>query len=153
MSQLAEWSCCQVRDAIKARGDEKKWVASFDGFYLTRGHHSNNCSATLHDFATGGIAWYCHRTKKGAGHNWEGTSVGAEGDMFDDLIGKAKSACFVVSEIITDKDSSVNAIYCKHFPEGTITYCANHCAKTMHKDLQKIKPNKCQVIPLTVDAQ
>lgn len=106
MSQLAEWSCCQVRDAIKARGDEKKWVASFDGFYLTRGHYSNNCSATLHDFETGGIAWYCHRTKKGAGHNWEGTSVGAEGDMFDDLIGKAKSAGFVVSEIITDKDSS-----------------------------------------------
>ncbi len=65
--------------------------------------------------------------------------------MFDDLIGKAKAAGFIVSDIITDKDSAMNAIYCKHFPEGTITYCANHCAKTMHKDLLKIKPSKCQV--------
>ena len=28
-----------------------------------------------------------HRTKRGTGHNWEGTSA-AEGDMFDELIGK-----------------------------------------------------------------
>ena len=66
--------------------------------------------------------------------------------MFDELMGKAKAAGFVVREIITDKDSSMNAIYSKHFPEGTITYCANHCAKTLHKDLQKIKQNKCQVM-------
>ena len=26
--------------------------------------------------------------KVGAGHNWEGTSAAAEGDMFDELIGK-----------------------------------------------------------------
>ena len=55
----------------------------------------------------------------------------------------------MVQEIITDKDSSMNAIYSKHFPEGTITYCANHCAKTLHKDLQKIKQNKCQVMYIT----
>ena len=134
-----------MREAVKERNDEKKWVASFDGFYLTRGHYSNNCSATLHDHKSGGIAWYCHRTKRGPGHNWEGTSAGAEGDMFNKLMGKAKDAGFVVQEIITDKDSSMNAIYSKHFPEGTITYCANHCAKTLHKDLQKIKQNKCQV--------
>ena len=96
-------------------------------------------------YKSGTIAWFCHRTKRGPGHNWEGTSAGAEGDMFDELMGKAKAAEFVVSEIITDKDSSMNAIYCKYFPEGTITYCANHCAKTMHKDLHKIKQNKCQV--------
>lgn len=65
--------------------------------------------------------------------------------MFDQLIGEAKAAGFIVSEIITDKDSAMNAVYCKHFPEGTITYCANHCAKTMHKDLLKIRPSKCQV--------
>lgn len=65
--------------------------------------------------------------------------------MFEELMRNAKTAGFIVSEIITDKDSSMNSIYCKHFPEGTITYCANHCAKTMHKDLLKIKSNKCQV--------
>ena len=129
ITRLAEWSCSHVRDAIKSRGDHEKWIASFDGFYQTRGHHSNNSSATLHDHKSGGIAWFCHRTKRGAGHNWEGTSAGTEGDMFDELIGKAKAAGFVVCEVITDKDSSMNAIYCKHFPEGTITYCANHCAK------------------------
>lgn len=144
-AHVTKWSCSHVRDAIKTRGEHKKWIASFDGFYLTRGHYSNNSSATLHDYGTGAIAWFCHRTKRGPGHNWEGTSGGAEGDMFDELMGEAKAAGFVVSEIITDKDSSMNAIYCKHFPEGTITYCANHCAKTLHKDLQKIKQNKCQV--------
>ena len=145
VSTLAEASCAQVRADIEVRGDKRKWVASFDGFYLTRGHHSNNCSASLHDFTTGKVAWYCHRTKRGNGHNWEGTSAGAEGDMLDELIGKAKDAGFMISEIITDKDSSVNSIFTKHFPEGTITYCANHSAKTMHKDLQKIKQYKCQV--------
>ena len=32
VSQLAEWSCTQVREAVKARKDDKKWIASFDGF-------------------------------------------------------------------------------------------------------------------------
>ncbi len=65
--------------------------------------------------------------------------------MFDEILGKVKSTGFRVSEVITDKDSSVNSIFCRHFPEGTITYCSNHCAKTLHKDLQKIKQNKCEV--------
>ena len=145
VTRLAEWSCQQTRDAIKTRGDSDKWVASFDGFYLTRGHHSNNSSATLHDYLTGKIAWFCHRTKRGLCHNWEGTSGGAEGDMLNELLGKAAAASFVVRELITDKDSSMNAIYCQHFPEGTITYCANHCAKTLYKDLMKTKQNKCEV--------
>ncbi len=38
VSDLAEWSCSQVRKEIMERGDDKKWMASFDGFYLTRGH-------------------------------------------------------------------------------------------------------------------
>ena len=142
---LAEWSCSRVRQMIVQRGDDKKWVASFDGFYLTRGHYSNNASATIHDHKTGDIAWFTHRTKKGPGHNWEGTSGGAEGDMFDEVMGKVKDAGFNITEIITDKDSSTNAIFCRHFPEGTITYCSNHCAKTLHKDLEKIKRNKCVV--------
>ncbi len=65
--------------------------------------------------------------------------------MFDEILGKVKSTGFRVSEVITDKDSLVNSIFCRHFPECTITYCSNHCAKTLHKDLQKIKQNKCEV--------
>ena len=88
VTELAEWSCRRAREAVRERGDSKKWVASYDGFYLTRGHHSNNASATLHDYATGSIAWFEHRTKRGHGHNWEGTSAGAESDMLDSILGK-----------------------------------------------------------------
>ena len=45
-------SCDQVQKKITDRGDKLQWTASYDGFYLTRGHHSNNCSATLHDYST-----------------------------------------------------------------------------------------------------
>ncbi len=64
VTKLAEWSCGQVRKKIVNRGDDKKWVGSYDGFYLTRtrGHYSNNASATLH-------ATRAHWTKKGPGHN------------------------------------------------------------------------------------
>lgn len=145
VTQLAEWSCEQVRNQVRNRGDHKQWVASYDGFYLTRGHHSNNSSATLHDYNTGCVAWFTHRTKRGNGHNWEGISNGAEGNMFDELLEKVKAEQFVIKEIVTDKDSSGNAIFCNHFPEGSITYCSNHSAKTLHKELQKIKPIKCTV--------
>ena len=91
------------------------WLSgpSFDGFYLTRGHYSNNASATLHDFITSDIAWFTHRINRGPGHNWEGTSAGPEGDVFDDVMKNVKDANFVVKEIITDKDSSTNAIFCR----------------------------------------
>ena len=148
VTSLAEWSCSQVQSEICARGDSKHWVTSYDGFYLTRGHHSNNCSATLHDYSTGKIAYFQHRTKRGVWHNWEGTSGGAEADIFNSILGEAKQAGFIISEMVTDKDSSMNAIYCRHFLEGTITYCSNHNAKTMHKDLQKVKSSKCQVSKL-----
>ena len=146
VTKLAEWSCEQVRKQIRSRGDHEQWVASYDGFYLTRGHYSNNSSGTLHDHSTGGVAWFTHRTKRGPGHNWEGTSNGAEGNMFDELLEKVKADGFVIKEIVTDKDTSGNAIFCNHFPEGSITYCSNHSAKTLHKELQKnIKPAKCTV--------
>lgn len=70
---------------------------------------------------------------------WEGTSGRAEGHMFEELCEKVGGAGFQIKEIITDKDSALNAIFCKYFPEGTITYCANHCAKTMHRDLQSVR--------------
>ena len=105
VTKLAEWSCEQVREMIRQRGDHHQWVASYDGFYLTRGHHSNNSSATLHDYATGRIAWFQHRTKRGSGHNWEGTSGGAEADIFDSILREVREAGFVMKEIVTDKDS------------------------------------------------
>ncbi len=59
--------------------------------------------------------------------------------MLDKLLGKAKDDEMIVTEIITDKDTSVNGIFCRHYPEGMVTYCSNHCAKTLHKkDLEKI---------------
>ena len=112
VTNLAEWSCSQVRNEIMKRGDTKERVASFDGFYLTRGHYSNNSSATLHDHSTGKVAWFAHRTKRGPGHNWTGTSAGAEPDMLEEVLGKAKDAGFAIQEFICDKDSSTNAIFC-----------------------------------------
>ena len=94
VTKLAEWSCGQVRQKIMDRKEDQKWTASYDGFYLTRGHYSNNSSATLHDYTSGLIAWFTHRTKRGPGHTWEGTSNGAEGDMLDDILGKVKAAGF-----------------------------------------------------------
>ena len=42
VDRLANWSCEQVRADIEKRGGRSQWMAGFDGFYLTRGHHSNN---------------------------------------------------------------------------------------------------------------
>ena len=130
-------------------------MASFDGFYLTRGHYSNNSSATLHDYATGKVAWFTHRTKRGTGHNWSGTSAGAEPDMLDKLLGKAKRDGYFTSELICDKDSSTelicdkdsstNVTFCRHYSERMIMYCSNHSAKNLHKALEKVKQYKCEV--------
>ena len=38
VTDLTEWSCGQVQQEITKQGDGKKWMASFDGFYLTWGH-------------------------------------------------------------------------------------------------------------------
>ena len=96
-------------------------MAFFDGLYLTWCHYSNNSSATLHDYSTGNIAYFCHRTKKGPEHNWSDTSGGAEADMLDELLRKAKEDGLVVQEMVTDKDTSINATFCRHFPESTVT--------------------------------
>ena len=145
VSQLAEWSCGQVREMVRQREDHTQWIASYDGYYLTRGHYSNNSSATLHDHSTGKVAWFKHRTKRGLGHNLEGTTGAAEADMFQEILSEVRRSGFVIKEIVTDKDSSMNAIYCQHFPEGTVTYCSNHSAKTFHKDLSQVRQTKCQV--------
>ena len=105
---------------------------SFNGFYMTRGHYSNNFSATLHDYLTGKVAYFCHSTKRGPGHNWSSSSAGTEADMLNELLGKARLDGLVVQEVVTDKDTSINATFCRQFPEGTVMYCSNHCAKTLH---------------------
>ena len=81
VNRLANWSCEQVRADIEKCGDRSQWMAGFDGFYLTRGHHSNNASATLNDVYSDRVAWFAHRTKRGKDSNWQGTSSGAKGDM------------------------------------------------------------------------
>ena len=78
VDRLANWSCEQVRAHIEKCGDRSQWMAGFDGFYLTRGHHSNNASATLHDVYSDRIAWFTHRTKRGKNSNWQGTFRAAE---------------------------------------------------------------------------
>lgn len=67
VTRLAEWSCEQVRQSMIKRGDKEKWVTSYDGYYLTKGHYSNNSSTTLHDYSNGQIAWFKHRTNGALG--------------------------------------------------------------------------------------
>ena len=142
---LAKSSCEQVQKRITDRGDKLRWTASYDGFYLTRGHHSNNCSATLHDYSMDKIAWFAHRTKRGPGANWQGTSGGAEGDMLRTILEDVKAKGFQVQQLIMDHDTSGGNIACSVFPEVRITYCGNHTAKSFHRDLMKIKSVRCKV--------
>ena len=65
--------------------------------------------------------------------------------MLDELLGKAKEDGLVVQEMVTDKDTSINTTFYRHFPEGTVAYCSNHCANTLNKDVNKIKKTKCEV--------
>ncbi len=101
VTKLAKSSCEQVRKKVSERGDQETWVTSYDGYYQTRGHNS---SAALHDYPTGHIAWFKHRTKHGhgAGHNLEGTLAGAESDMFDDMLKEVNDTDFNVKEMVTD---------------------------------------------------
>ena len=46
--------------------------------------------------------------------------------------------------MICDNDSSTNATFCRHFLEGMVTYCSNHSAKNLHRNLEKVKRYKCE---------
>ena len=142
---LAIRSCQQVQETIIARGEKLHWKASFDGFYLTRGYHSNNSSATLHDVMSDKIAWFTHRTKRGIGSNWVGTSSGAEGDMLRTMLNDVKESGFLITQLVMDHDTSSSNIACAVFPEIQITYCGNHSAKTFHRDLVNLKAIPCKV--------
>ena len=146
IEELALATCEQVRSKVIERGDKLSWIVSFDGFYLTRGHHSNNCSATLHDVSSDKIAWFAHRTKRGPGANWQGTSSGAEGDMLREILESAKATGFNIQQIVMDHDTSGGNIAVDSFPKVRITYCGNHTAKSFHNDLTKLKSVKCKVL-------
>lgn len=119
VTDLAMTSCKAVRLAVTQRGDSTKWIASYDGFYLTRGHHSNNSSATLHDYDTGKVAWFEHRTKRGRGHNWDGTSGAAESDMLDHILRDVKEAGWLQSNRDRDRQGQFCQIHLPSvFPRG-----------------------------------
>ena len=145
VKELAEISYHQVRQKVVERGEKVSWVASYDGFYLTRGHRSNNFSGTLHDVASDEIAWFSHKTKRETGANWVGTSSGTEGDMVREILDDVKANGFTIKQIIMDHDTSGANIACTSFPEVRVIYCGNHTAKSFHSDLTKIKSIKCKV--------
>ena len=133
VQKIADWSVQQLRKAIKARGDQDKLEVMFDGFYLTRGHYSNNSCATMHDAKTGNIISYAHRTKRGQDVNREGTSDGARYEGM------------TIKKAIIDKDAFCHEIILTRSPEIEIVFCGNHTAKTFHTDLERVKKTPCQV--------
>lgn len=146
VEKIANWSVQQARKQIRARGDADKLEVMFDGFYLTRGHYSNNASATMHDAKTGNIIGYAHRTKRGEGANWEGTSGGAEGNMLDEiLVELIEKEKLKIKKAIIDKDAACHEVLLSRSPETDIVYCGNHTAKTFHTDLERVKKTPCQV--------
>ena len=76
----------------------------YDGFYLTRGYHANSASGTIHDVKSGKIVAFAHRSKRGLGSNWVGTSGRAEGDIFEELLTALKDEHFNVKECTIDHD-------------------------------------------------
>ena len=146
VEKIAKWSVEQARKMIRERGDQDHLEVMYDGFYLTRGHYSNNSSATMHDAKNGNIIGFAHRTKRGQGANWQGTSGGAESNMLDeiltDVIGKGKMK---ITKAVMDKDAACHEVLLSRSPETEIVYCGNHTAKTFHADLEKVKKTPCQV--------
>ena len=47
VKQIADWSVKEVRTEAVQRKNQSSLHIQFDGFYLTRGHYSNNSSAQL----------------------------------------------------------------------------------------------------------
>ena len=135
VTSLAERSCKQVRDVVRRRGDEKTWVSPVDTIPTTLlPHYMTMRAVRLHGLH---IVQSADDTTTGREHHVE-----------------LKQTCLIKSSgkwwrrdstSLRWSQTSMNSIYCRYFPEGTITYCSNHCAKTLHKDLQHIKQNKCKV--------
>ena len=62
VKRIADWSVQEARTEALRRGDKSSLHIQFDGFFLTRGHYSNNSCAIVHDAKTGKIIAYLHRT-------------------------------------------------------------------------------------------
>ena len=136
VKDLAQWSCDEIKREIARRGDQKSLEIMYDGFYLTRGYHANNASGTIHDVKSGKIV---HRSKRGLGSNWVGTSRGAEGDIFEELLTGLKDEHFNVKECTIDHDATCANVLLEQFPEAEVICCGNHTIKTFHSDLANIK--------------
>ena len=145
VEKLSVWSVQSCREIIRSRGQQNDLGINFDGFYLTRGHHSNNSSATVHDMDTGNIIGYSHRTKQGKKANWQGTSGGAEGDMMRELVKDLLDNNFKITKAVLDKDASCQDMLLTLSPETEIIFCSNHVSKTFHLDLEKVKKVPCRV--------
>lgn len=145
IKELTIWSCNEVKKEIVKRGDKKNLSVMFDGFYLTRGYHANNSSGTIHDEKTGKVISFAHRSKRGKGSNWSGTSGGAEGDIFEELLTALKGENFDIKECIIDHDATCANVLLETFPEAEVIYCGNHTVKTFHTDLTNVKKIPCQV--------
>ena len=117
----------------------------FDGFYLTRRFHANNASGTIHDEQTGKVLQFAHRSKRGTGSNWTGTSGGAEGDIFEELLTNLQKDSFDAKECVMDHDSTCANVLLEKFPEAEMVYCGNHTVKTLHSELECMKKTPCQV--------
>ena len=109
-------------------------------------------STTLHDFSTGKIAYFAHRTKRGPGHNWSGTSACAEADMLDELLGKVRQDGLVVQEMVSDKDTSVMlhfvGISLRGRSHTAPTIARRPCTKIWKKQVIKLKIHFCDTLPL-----
>ena len=124
------------------RGDGKEWVASFDGFYLS---HYNNSSATLHDHSTGKVAWFTHRTKRGPGHTGPVHRLVLSQTCWRRFLARPKMRDLPFRNSYVTRIRLQTPYSVVTSPEGTITYCSNHSAKNLHKNLEKIKRSKCEV--------
>ena len=123
--------------AKASRGDADKPEINFDGFYLTRGHHSNNSSAMIHDSKIVKIIASTHPTKRAKSSNLERTSSGAEGDMMKKMLQDLLNKKFQIKTSILDKDAACQEILLTLSPETEIVYCCNHMTKTFHGNLLK----------------
>ena len=61
--EVGRVACEQGRTNIDQQGDCSQCAAGFEGFYLTREHHSRNSSATAQEMKYDGIASFIHHTK------------------------------------------------------------------------------------------
>ena len=111
-------ACEQVRADIEKSGDRSQWMAGFDGFYLTRGHHSNHTLATLHDVYSDRIAWFTHRTKRGKDSNFKGKVSGIYMLSFKTCLIKKIFVQKLKPTIIVIRAAYIKLVAYNHFIKG-----------------------------------